>query len=202
MHRWPPEISLMAAFDEGPARLRHGRGIAPRWSRSCAASSAARCAWPSLRPAAARKRSIWFRTRCSASCATTAPRRRRMAAACSGACSTAASTTGTAARRVRGRWSFRPGEATTPTTIRSPRAPDAREPGPLARLADGEASVALEMRAARIAAAPAPGVPAAHVGRARRRRRPRPRCAAAKAASRRIFRARWRTFAARWRQHR
>ena len=46
-------------------------------------------------------------------------------------------------QKVRGRWSFRPDDKDTdedPIAL----APDAREPGPLARMADGEASIALE----------------------------------------------------------
>ena len=46
-------------------------------------------------------------------------------------------------QKVRGRWSFRPDDKNTdedPIAL----APDAREPGPVARMADGEASVALE----------------------------------------------------------
>jgi RNA polymerase sigma-70 factor (ECF subfamily) len=46
-------------------------------------------------------------------------------------------------QKVRGRWSFRPddkGADEDPIAL----APDVREPGPLARMADGEASIALE----------------------------------------------------------
>jgi len=46
-------------------------------------------------------------------------------------------------QKVRGRWSFRPDDKDTdedPIAL----APDVREPGPLARMADGEASVALD----------------------------------------------------------
>jgi len=46
-------------------------------------------------------------------------------------------------QKVRGRWSFRPDDKDTdedPIAL----APDAREPGPLARMADGEATVALD----------------------------------------------------------
>jgi RNA polymerase sigma-70 factor (ECF subfamily) len=46
-------------------------------------------------------------------------------------------------QKVRGRWSFRPDDKDAdedPIAL----APDVREPGPLARMADGEASIALE----------------------------------------------------------
>jgi RNA polymerase sigma-70 factor, ECF subfamily len=46
-------------------------------------------------------------------------------------------------QKVRGRWSFRPDDKDTEDDpIAS--APDAREPGPLSRMADGEATVALD----------------------------------------------------------
>ncbi len=47
-------------------------------------------------------------------------------------------------QRVRGRWWFRPGEASGEELDLIAAAPDAREPGPFARMADGEASAALE----------------------------------------------------------
>ena len=46
-------------------------------------------------------------------------------------------------QRVRGRWWFRPGDASGDDDLLS-AAPDLRERGPFARMADGEASVALE----------------------------------------------------------
>ena len=46
-------------------------------------------------------------------------------------------------QRVRGRWWFRPGDAGEEGDLIT-AAPDAREPGPLARMADGEASAALD----------------------------------------------------------
>lgn len=46
-------------------------------------------------------------------------------------------------QRVRGRWWFRPGDASGDDDLLS-AAPDLREPGPFARMADGEASAALE----------------------------------------------------------
>jgi RNA polymerase sigma-70 factor (ECF subfamily) len=47
-------------------------------------------------------------------------------------------------QRVRGRWWFKPGDASGDDDFLS-EAPDAREPGPFARMADGEASAALEI---------------------------------------------------------
>jgi RNA polymerase sigma-70 factor, ECF subfamily len=47
-------------------------------------------------------------------------------------------------QRVRGRWWLRAGDAGVEADEVLAAAPDAREPGPLARLADGEASAALE----------------------------------------------------------
>jgi RNA polymerase sigma-70 factor (ECF subfamily) len=47
-------------------------------------------------------------------------------------------------QRVRGRWWARPGKGDAEDDDPIAAAPDTREPGPLARLADGEASVALE----------------------------------------------------------
>jgi len=46
-------------------------------------------------------------------------------------------------QRVRGRWWFRPGDASGDDDVLS-AAPDLREPGPFGRMADGEASAALE----------------------------------------------------------
>jgi RNA polymerase sigma-70 factor (ECF subfamily) len=46
-------------------------------------------------------------------------------------------------QRVRGRWWFRPGDSSEGDDLIA-AAPDAREPGPLARMADGEASAALD----------------------------------------------------------
>jgi len=46
-------------------------------------------------------------------------------------------------QRVRGRWWFRPGDADAGEGLIE-AAPDGREPGPLARMADGEASAALD----------------------------------------------------------
>ena len=63
---------------------------------------------------------------------------------CSGACSTAVSTTGTAASACAAAGAS--GRSRPRRRDEDPiaAAPDAREPGPLARLADGEASAALE----------------------------------------------------------
>ena len=47
-------------------------------------------------------------------------------------------------QRVRGRWWFRSGRCRAVTMILVSRAPDLREPGPFARMADGEASAALD----------------------------------------------------------
>jgi len=47
-------------------------------------------------------------------------------------------------QRVRGRWWFRPGDASDGDDMLS-AAPDPREPGPFGRMADGEASAALEV---------------------------------------------------------
>lgn len=47
-------------------------------------------------------------------------------------------------QRVRGRWWFQPGQTSGEDIDLISAAPDAREPGPFARMADGEASSALE----------------------------------------------------------
>ena len=72
------------------------------------------------------------------------PARPRLGRRCSGACSTAGSTIGTAASACAAAGAS--GRSRLAKRDEDPiaAAPDAREPGPLARLADGEASAALE----------------------------------------------------------